>query len=311
MSAILAAEARRMLARRIVRFAAATVLLGMVIGGAVLFVRSHRLATSATAALDQQTRIQRQQEFEACVGNAGSPGIPPEAVPSGVTREEFCRQLAQESFQPEDPRFHLIHYRDVAQGLGALFIVLLAIIGASFAGAEWHAGTVATQLTWEPRRVRLLAAKTALAAVFGFLGFLAAEAILFAVVAPAGFFRGTAAGLNGSWVRETVGLILRAGMVAGLATAAAHALASLARNTAASVGAAFVYGAVLEPLLRQLRPGWRPWLLVDNIGTFVTGQAPFSPAQSRSTVGAAVLISAYTMALVLVALAVFRRRDVT
>jgi len=318
MTRLVSIEFRRILARRIVRMAAAAALLGMLIAGVVLFARSHRLSPSDAAALEQRARAQQEQILQDCVAH-----IPPDQVPSELTREEFCKQITQGAFEPQDPRFQLAHYRDIALGLAVLFIALLGILGASFAGAEWHAGTVAAQLTWEPRRIRLLTGKIIATAAFAFMAFLAAEIVLFGVVAPAGFFRGTAAGMTSSWFHGVVGILLRAAVVAALAAGAAHALASLARNTAAAVGAAFVYGAVLEPLVRQLRPGWQHWLFADNVATFVAGHAPAQlAAEARgvargfvvhlpSVTRAGVLVSAYVLGLVVISLVVFRRRDVT
>jgi ABC-2 type transport system permease protein len=306
MTRLLSVEFRRILARRIVVVAATAALLGMLIAGVVLFARSHRLSPSQAVALDQQARAQQEQAFQDCLS-----GFPPDQVPAGVSKEEFCAEITQESFQLQDPRFHVAHYRDVAMGLAGLFIVILAILGASFSGAEWHAGTVATQLTWEPRRIALLAAKVLATATFAFAAFLVAEIVLFGVVAPSGFLRGTTAGVNASWFRGVVGLLLRAAVVAALAAGTAHALASLARNTAAALAVAFVYGAVLEPLLRQLRPGWRPWLFIDNVATFVGGHTTDFTLHPRSMAGAGILISLYVLGLVGISLAVFRRRDVT
>src|SRR5207249_11423995 len=51
MSALLLVEFRRLLARRIVRFVGAMALLGLLIAGLVLFVRSHRLDAPSTARL--------------------------------------------------------------------------------------------------------------------------------------------------------------------------------------------------------------------------------------------------------------------
>jgi hypothetical protein len=306
MTRLLGVELRRILARRIVSFVGGIVLLGMLIGGVVLFARSHRLSPSAAASLDQQASAQMEQAYQDCLT-----GLSPDQVPPGNTQEEFCRTITREGFQPQDPRFHLAHYRDVAMGLAGLFIVLFGILGASFAGAEWHTGSVATQLTWEPRRLPLLGAKLLMTGAFAFVAFLLAEALLFGVVAPAGILRGTTAGVTATWWRGVTGILLRGAVVASLAAASAHALASIARNTAAAVGAAFVYGAVLEPLLRQLRPGWQPWLFFDNVVTFVGGHPTAITLHPRSMTGAGILVSAYVLGIVAISLAAFQRRDVT
>lgn len=308
MKSLLAVEFRRILARRIVRVAGLMALLGFLIAGLVLFVRSHRLDPTIAATLRAQAEAQYQNDLAAC--SAGEFGIPPTDIPPEVTLEEFCKQIIQRSGFP-DPGFHLTHYRTAAEGLSGLFIAILTALAASFAGAEWHTGVMTTQLTWEPRRSRLLAAKTLAAAGFAFTAFLLAESALLATVLPAATFRGTTVGADPAWLRGTIGILLRAATTAALAAAIGHALASLARNTAVAVGAVLGYAAVLEPLLRAVRPRWEPWFLVGNAARFITAQPLDVNARSRSTGGAAAMLAIYAMGSVALAFAFFRRRDVT
>ena len=50
--------------------------------------------------------------------------------------------------------FELTAVREVLLGIAAIFAILGLLIGATCIGAEWHAGTMATLLTWEPRHPR-------------------------------------------------------------------------------------------------------------------------------------------------------------
>ena len=308
MRALLLVEIRRILSRRAVYLAAALVVLGMLIAGAVLFARSHRLDSAQGRALVERARMERQAAIEACA--RGEFGIPAEDVPPGLTLEQFCEQ-AVGTYGVEDPAFPLARFREVAEGLSGLFIALVAILGASFIGAEWHAGTVATQLMWEPRRNRVLVAKVVVAALFGFAFFFLAQVMLLGAVSPAAVFRGTTEGVDAAWMRGAAGLVVRGAGAAGLAAAIAFSLASMARNTAAAVGGLFVYMAILEPLIRNLRPNWRAWYLIDNLVTFITAHQPEFGLPEPTMTGAAILVSAYTVGFVLLAMAVFRRRDVT
>jgi ABC-2 type transport system permease protein len=305
MTLLLLVEFRRLLARRVVRFAGAMVLLGMLIAGVVLFVRSHRTEPGAQSSASARVEAERDRQIAKCART-----ISPSDVPPGFTAVEFCKELVSTPSTP-DPEFHLTHYQPVAEGLSGLFIALLLVLGASSAGAEWHAGTVTTQLTWEARRTRLLLAKIIVAAVFGFVAFVLAEMVLLGVVAPAAVFRGTTSGVDAEWVRGTVAVLLRAAVLAAMGSAIAHSLAWLARNTAVAVGAALGYAAVIEPLLRAARPKWEPWFLVTNAIRFVAAHPLDIEGKTRSTMGAALLLTAYTVGLVLLSLAVFRRRDVT
>jgi ABC-2 type transport system permease protein len=308
MSGLLRVEIRRILSRRVVVAAGGLVVLGLLIAGTVLFFRSHRLDPAELAIRQQQAQASVQEAVEGCA--SGRFGISDEEVPPDMTLREYCEQLVG---QPpiEDPAFRLVNYGDVAEGLSGLFIALVTILAASFIGAEWHAGTVTTQLTWEPRRNRVLAAKLIATGLFAFAFFILAEALLFGVLAPAAVFRGTTHGLSAAWLRGTAGLVLRGAGAAALVAGIAFAVASIARNTAAAVASVFVYIAVLEPLIRAARPQWRPWYLYDNVATFISGHTvEFSPL-GRSMTGAGVLISIYTMGFVLLAMIAFWRRDVT
>jgi ABC-2 type transport system permease protein len=306
MSTLVGVEIRRLLSRRVVRFVAATALFGMLLAGVVLFVRSHHVRAGAEADVAAKVQALHEREVADCARNTRPADLPP-----GLTPEEFCQQVIAGPTIP-DPEFHLTHYRDVAEGLSGLFIAILFVLGATSAGAEWHAGTVTTQLTWEPRRAPLLLAKALAAALAAFVAFWLVEAVLFGVLAPAAIFRGTTAGVDAQWLRATLEPLLRASAVAAMAAASGHALAWLARNTAVAVGAVLGYAAVLEPLLRAVRPKWEPWFLVSNAVRFITGHPlDFTTVKMRSTTGAAVLLAAYTVGLVAVSVAVFRRRDVT
>jgi hypothetical protein len=308
MSARLRVEFRRILARRIVRFAGAVTLFGILLAGLVLFFRSHREDAAGVAALRAQAEVQYQRELASC--SRGEFGIPSSDIPPGLTLERFCQQIVQPPPAP-DPAFHLTQYRVVAENMSAIFIFLLIALAASLAGAEWHAGVVTTQLTWESGRYRLLGAKTMATIVFAFVAFLAAEVVLGLALAPAAAFRGSTAGADGDWFRGVAGMLLRAGAVAAMAAGIGHAIASLARNTAMAVGAILGYAAILDPLLRAVRPAWEPWLVIGNAIRFITDNPLAASGRSRSTAGAAVLIALYTAGFVAVSLAVFRRRDVT
>ncbi|HYT80526.1 MAG TPA: ABC transporter permease subunit [Actinomycetota bacterium] len=308
MSVLLAVEIRRILSRRAVFAAAALVLLGMLIAGSVLFVRSHRPAAGELRAQQQRVEADRRQAVAECA--SGGFNIPKEEIPPGMTQQQYCEQVIGTP-EIEDPSFRLVHYREIAENLSGLFVAVSMILAASFIGAEWHAGTITTQLTWESRRNRLLAAKAIAVALFAVIFFVLAQVLLFGVLAPAALFRGTTDGVNLAWLQGAAGVVLRGAAAAALASAIAFAVASIARNTAAAVGAIFVYMAVLEPLMRAVRPKWQRWYLYDNLATFTSGQRVDFTTHARSVAGAAVLVSLYALAFLLLAMAVFRRRDVT
>jgi hypothetical protein len=156
-----------------------------------------------------------------------------------------------------------------------------------------------------------LAAKAVAVALFAFVFFVLAEVLLFGILAPSAVFRGSTAGADLGWLQGAAGVVLRGAVASAFTSAIAFSLASVARNTAAAVAGVFVYIAVLEPLIRAARPRWQPWYLYDNLSTFISGHTPGFTPFGRSVTGAGVLLTVYTMGFVLLAMAIFRRRDVT
>ena len=210
-----------------------------------------------------------------------------------------------------DPRFHLAHLKDAFKGTVVPVVAAAWLLAASFVGAEWHAGTMGTLLTWEPRRIRVLAAKAVAALALAFLATVAFQVLLGLALAPAAVLRGTTEGIDATWFRDTAFVILRGAALASVFAAIGFSIASVARNTGAALGVGFFYLLVLEQFMAALKPGWRPWMLVPNSAVFVAGQQIPEIAPGRTVVEAAVILLAYTAGLLTIAGAMFQRRDVS
>jgi ABC-2 type transport system permease protein len=123
---------------------------------------------------------------------------------------------------------------------------------------SWQTGTIGTILTWEPRRLRWFGARIlvigagVLAITVTILAFLSAG---FAVAA---MLRGTTVSVDGSWWEDTLTTSLRVGLAASASATIGAAVAAVGRHTAAALGVVFVWTAVLEGLVRGLRPLWSP-----------------------------------------------------
>ena len=128
---------------------------------------------------------------------------------------------------------------------------------------------------------------------------------------PSALLRGTTEGADASWLRSTLTIVLRTATIAALSALLGFCLASLARHTAAALGISFALAAVVEPLLTAWRPTWQRWLLNSNMTLFVTGDPAGVPSLDQSVSDAALVLAAYGAAALLVALVVFKRRDVT
>jgi ABC-2 type transport system permease protein len=308
LGALFSVEVRRILARRAVRFIGALALFGILSGASVTFIRSHRLDAAGRARIAQEAQAQARAAFESCVNG----GVPPEEVPPDLSLEEFCHRLTGFGIVPADAGigFRATDIRGALLGVNAVVMALLLGLGATIVGAEWHAGTMTTLLTWEPRRVRVLLMKVAATVLFAFLASLLVQAVLAAALLPSAALRGTFVGAGGAWVRTTVAVALRGAVIASIAAAMGFALASIARNTAAALGIGLGYFAVVEPIFRGLRPKWTPWFLFDNAATFIQGHPPLFAEHFRSARGAGLVLLAYAAAGVAAAVALFRRRDV-
>ena len=306
MTRLLRVEARRIASRRVVRAFLVLAVLGILAGTVTVFVRSHKLTQAGQRVALEQAEARRQSDVRACAN--GDFGIPAGVIPPGMTLQQFCDQKAIPPVQEyvRDPRYHLTNARDALQGTNILFMLLLGVIGASMIGAEWQAGTMTTLLTWEPRRVRVFVAKAITVTLFAVIASLLLQALLGLLLYGVAVFRGTTAGADAAWLRSTVGVVLRGGVLAGLSALAAMAVATIARNTAFAIGAAFAWLAVVEPIIHGLRPGWSSWLVSRNAGIFLLGQTDFG----RTATVAGILITVYVGAMALAAMASFRARDV-
>lgn len=306
MRALLAVELRRFAARRLVRLFGALALAGIVTAGAMVFFQT-RPAHDPSIAADIAN--ERAGFMTACLSGFDFDLGPGGPAPNTPERRAKCDAIAATDFQPADPRFYLSKMPENLRGTTVPWVLLSVILGASMIGAEWRAGTLTTQLTWEPRRGRLLVAK-ALAAVIGCAAIaMVGQALLAGALTPTAYARGVTTDAGGVW-GEILGVVLRSGVMAGFGAAVGFSIGHVGRNTAVALGAAFVYLAILEGgLLGGIFPGLRRWLVVGNAIVFVGGEDV--EIAGRSVAAAGVLLAVYAAIAVAVATAFFRARDVT
>lgn len=205
--------------------------------------------------------------------------------------------------------FRLASLSDVPLATAFPLVVIGWLLGASFIGAEWHAGTVTTILTWEPRRVRVILAKAIVAVASAFTLTLALQALLAGGLALAATLNGSVAEAAG-WLGDTTEVAVRVSVLSALAGAIGFAFAAVGRNTAAALGAGFAYAVVVENLVRGLRPDWSKWLFGENAGLFLLGPSDDFPYLERSQLGAAIYLMLLSGLLLMTATLVFRTRDV-
>lgn len=200
---------------------------------------------------------------------------------------------------------------DGAVLMATLFLLLGALFaGAAVAGAEWRAGTITTVLTWEPRRIRLNLARTAACGIVAFAVALALQVIFLAAFVPAVLANGTTAGADTGWWTSLALVIARTALLTSIAAMLAVALATLGRNTAFAFAAVFAWMAVIENLIRGLRPGWAQYLWGENIGTVVPWKQMKGVDFTRGPLLALGTIVLYTTVIIVAATITFQRRDI-
>ena len=209
-----------------------------------------------------------------------------------------------------DDRFVLEDFLEVAEEISGLFVLFFIILGATAIGAEWNNRNLTVTLTFEPRRGLLLTSKLLAVILVAFVGAVLLELVLLACMLPAAFFRGTTEGVDGAWWADYIATILRAGGVAAFAATLGLSIATIGRNTAAALGVAFVYFAILESLLRAWKPQWAEWLIGDNIAIAASGESGEFDLLEHGPGRAAIVLAFYGAVAYLVSLAFFRRRDI-
>lgn len=265
-----------------------------------------------------------QRQIRSCEQHPSRFGTP-DGQP--MTADE-CAQLVGpqvEWFLTRSP----LNVPDVSRGLGPTVVVLLAgllmLLGTTFAGADWNSGSMSNQLLFEPRRLRVWAAKAgAVTLVAAVTSAVVLTAFWAAVLALA-----SARGID---VSPHLTSYIRDESLRGVAFAAVGALGAFAvtmffRSTVATLGILFAVTLVASLILAALGVGerWFPhvnvsaWVL-DGVRYYVQPPPSCQSAQRMTaecrglrtvTKGDA---AAYLGTLVVVALAMsaasFRRRDV-
>jgi len=322
---LLRAEIRRLTSRRLARFAAIGFLAIMLITQVVAAVHSNRdvegahRKAEAAAARDNDPAL----HFRECERMKADGGLPPEVDCANFS---FGGGSGNADDYYVDPRLsgkEWIPAASQAVTVGAAIIAF--IVGASFIGAEWHAGTLQALLFWEPRRGRVLLAKV-LGLVTVVVAYTAAmHAVVWALSMLVVSTRGSTEGLTSGLQQANFLAMLRGLFVASATSLLAFSIAGIARVTSAALGVAFGYFVILENVVRGLRPGWQRYLFTENIVAVVQKRVEVFPASAKSA-GAyleqrdmywltgtrgAITLCVYLGLLLLAFYAMFKRRDVT
>lgn len=303
MRRLLASEFLRFRSRRLI-----VVLLGAALGGSGLgAVIAAWQSTPPTEQVLASARAQAEEEFRLCM-NADFGGEEFDG-----SREEFCRENAGNPMYYMPSHLALAELPQILEGISSLTSILGLVVGASLVAASWQTGTISTIFTWEPRRLRWFGARIAIVGSGVFAVTVIIVAFLSAALGVAAALRGSTE-LTDGWWRDVTTTSLRIAVIAAVAALIGGAVAAIGRHTSAALGVVFVYTAVLEGVLRAFRPLWSPWLLGDNIVSFVSWQTTEFGVESGSYVlspGRAVFVILGYTAIVLASGFMFVRiRDV-
>lgn len=300
MKALITVELLRLLSRRLFKGISALVIVAFAIIGTISFVASDDSPERVA-----QAQAQHKVDIADCVERAELAASQDQS-PAGRDFEQLCR----DEIYGSDPRFR---YSDMPWILGSMGMPLMMLgwlLGASFIGAEWKDRTITTTLTWERRRIRVLAAKAIALSLVVSAWVLLLQGVFIGAMYPAGAFEGSMAGVDGQWWLDIGLLALRVGGLAVMAGLLGFSLAAIGRNTAAALGIGFVYLAVIEGMIRGFKPSWAGWLIGDNSALVLFGDLEGAPL-GHSESAAALLLTAYVAAIFALATVFFRRRDVS
>jgi ABC-type transport system involved in multi-copper enzyme maturation permease subunit len=295
-------------------------LVAIVVGLTIAAVHS----TKPTAAESDQAQAQYEQSFARCLngkyfGNGGR-------LPLGYeSLEDFC--LSNTGLYVESSMW-IGDLRHVVEGAATFTILIGVILAASLGGADWSAGSMATLLTWEPRRILVLLARAIVVATLVFVFTLVIQLVLTGAFALAVSLRGTTGGHPPGLIEASARTMIRVSTMAAAIGIVALSLATLGRSTVASLGVLFGYLILFEGVIAGFSHGTQDKLLVRAAGVVVSRQPilGFHETISSSVGGissgsngayillglgeAWVVVGFYVVSLLGLALLVFRARDV-
>lgn len=265
---LIRAEIHRLRSRRFLWGIVGVAALAFVLGGSIA-AGKHSKLTAADLARGQeqaQAALTQQQEFyDQCVAQQ----------PAGQPVEQACQKADPSLFRGEDfatQRAFVLARQlpDGTVGVGVLTAAALFLLGATWIGAEWSTRSLVALLFWEPRRIKVLLTKLGVLLVAAAALAVVTQAVWFGVANLLASTRGTRDNLPPHFYADIVRAEGRVVLFGALLSGLGFALANLLRNTGAALGVAALYLAVLENVVRVLRPSWVEWLFTSNAAALVS-----------------------------------------
>jgi ABC-2 type transport system permease protein len=313
---LLRSELLRARSRRLV----AMLIVGCVIAIAVGMTIAAFQSTKPTAEEVAHAEARYERAHDQCMSGDYLGDQP---VPPGFTSlQDFCDRTVE---TPIDAGIRTADLFSAVQGSATFVILIGVILAASLGGADWSAGTMTTLLAWEPRRIRVLLVRALVITVFVFVITFAVQALFVGAFSLAASLRGWTGGTPPGLAEDVVRNMARISTMAVAIGLVALAVATLGRSTVAALGVLFGYLVLFEGVIAGFAPSTQDKLLVRAAGVVVSRQPIYDPGQTVKSIGnvtiglpkvilglgeAWFVVGFYVVALVGLALLVFRSRDV-
>jgi ABC-2 type transport system permease protein len=301
---LLRSELLRLWSRRMLRVLALLAVVGIVVGCVIAAVNSRSPGAVEAERADRSYRA----DLASCLDGRF---VPQDQLPEGETLASFCDENVRREFYVSSQELRLEELPGILTATSSILIVMGLMIGASSVGADWQHGTMATLLTWEPRRGRVHWIRALVIALVVFVLMVALQAVLSLGLAVVAWTRGSTAGTDATWFADAAATAGRIAFVSAVAALIGASIAWIGRHTAAALGAVFVYLAVVESVLRGFVPGWVPNMLGTSLVVVVGGEASDQgTGELVSFRHGLVTLTIYAAVLAIAAVLFFRARDV-
>jgi ABC-2 type transport system permease protein len=315
---LLLTELRRLLSRRAVLF-----LLVLAFALPALIWVSHAWNTRPLGTEDVRDAIAQvqRQDRETLLECARVPADYGVEVPAGADPLRTCTEdLARSWYLNRMPLDLTSATSDVGQAVSVVVMGLLALAAATFAGADWHTGSISNQLLFEPRRARVWLAKGIAVALFAAVVTLVVLALWWATLGLLASIQGVAQS-PGAW-GAVVGLIGRTVPLSAAFALGAFALTMLLRSTVGTLGVLFTVSVGASLVITAL-PLEDPYLWMPhlNVQAWLSNGAEYWPMNGCATdegcerrlelPRAGAYLGVLLVAVCAASLASFRRRDVS
>jgi ABC-type transport system involved in multi-copper enzyme maturation permease subunit len=276
-------------------------------------------STKPTAAEVARAQARYQRAHDQCMSGAYLGG---EQLPPGfISLQDYCDRTV--AFQV-DTGLKTADLVAAVQGSATFVILIGVILAASLGGADWSSGTMTTLLTWEPRRVRVLLVRALVITLFVFVITFVVQALFVGAFSLAASLRGWTGGNPPGLAEDVVRNMARVSTMAVAIGLVALSIATVGRSTVAALGALFGYLVLFEGVIAGFAPSTQDKLLVRAAGVVVSRQPIYDFREvSTGTIGTMIeprvllglgeawlVVGFYVVALVGLALLVFRSRDV-